>query len=229
MTPIKILYIEDEISLAKIVKETLEVRGFEVHHESSGQKAYPAYQEFQPDLCVLDVMLPVKDGFEIGNEIRHTDPGIPIIYLTAKSQTADMLEGFKAGGNDYIRKPFSLEELIVRINNLIHLTKNISNTKKEDEFLKIGFFTLDYKRQLLTYEDKERKLSHKEANLLRMLAVQKNKVVERKTILQQLWGDDSFFNSRNLDVYITKLRGYLKSDTSVELITLKGVGYRLVD
>ncbi len=194
--------------------------------ETDGMAALPAFREFGPDICLLDVMLPKKDGFAIGKDIRSLDPDIPIIYLTAKNQTEDVLKGFRTGGNDYIRKPFSMEELIVRIQNLIQLSSGASrpaaDTKEE---IPLGRYTFHLLRYELQLGDTVYKLSHREAELLRILAQHKNHIVKRRDILKQVWGDDSFFNSRNLDVYIKKLRDYLKEDESVEIITLKGVGY----
>ncbi|MEL6924143.1 MAG: response regulator transcription factor [Bacteroidota bacterium] len=225
----KILYVEDEPFLAKIVKESLESRDFEVNLISDGLHALPAFQQYAPDICVLDVMLPNRNGFEIGADIRQLAPQVPILYLTAKNQTEDVLAGFKAGGNDYIRKPFSMEELIVRIENLLQLHGNGSPaTAANSDVLQLGQFEFHLKKYELRHEKHLQKLSHREVELLKILCAQPNQAVERKMILQQIWGDDSFFNSRNLDVYITKLRGYLKRDTSVKIITLKGVGYRLV-
>ena len=227
MEKTKILYVEDEPYLGKIVKESLESRGFEVRMEADGLAALPAYRAFQPHICVLDVMLPKKDGFSIGQDIRALDAHIPIIYLTAKNQTEDVLKGFRSGGNDYLRKPFSLEELIARIHNLLQLAQGqprTSSTASPDEF-PIGRYTFNLIRYELRLGDQVQKLSHREAELLRILAEHCNQTVQRRDILKRVWGDDSFFNSRNLDVYIKKLRDYLREDDSVEIITLKGVGY----
>ncbi len=224
--PVKILYVEDEVFLAKIVAESLESREFEVNWVDDGALALEAYQEFQPDICVLDVMLPNKDGFEIGTEIRQDNPAIPIIYLTAKSQTQDVLEGFASGGNDYLKKPFSMEELIVRIENLLSMmAEGGQPTPVNYDF---GKYSFDPLRMELKDESDTRKLSHRENELLKMLVEHRNRPVERRKILKELWGDDSFFNSRNLDVYITRLRKYLKEDPEVQINTLKGVGYQFV-
>ncbi|MCB0569194.1 MAG: response regulator transcription factor [Phaeodactylibacter sp.] len=228
MEKIKILYVEDEPYLGKIVKESLESRGFEVRMESDGLAALPAFRAFGPHLCVLDVMLPKKDGFSIGQDIRALNNAIPIIYLTAKTQTEDVLAGFRAGGNDYIRKPFSLEELIARIHNLLQIAQGptpASPASAGADERAIGRYTFNLMRYELRLGDKVQKLSHREAELLRILAEHRNQTVQRRDILQRIWGDDSFFNSRNLDVYIKKLRDYLREDDSVEIITLKGVGY----
>lgn len=230
---IKLLYVEDEPNLAKIVSETLSSRQFEVKLITRGDHALHAFNDFQPDICVLDVMLPHLDGYAVGKLIRHQDKKVPIIFLTAKNQTEDALDGFNSGGNDYIRKPFSMEELIVRIKNLLSLTEKIPSwnfgSDSKAEFTSIGQYQFYKGRQELVFVEKVKRLSHRETELLSMLLDHKHETVLRKKILDKIWGDDSFFNSRNLDVYITKLRDYLKEDEKIQIITLKGVGYRLVD
>ncbi len=226
MKKTKVLYVEDETFLAKIVSETLETRGYEVEWEEDGAKAVQRFTESAPDVCVLDVMLPNKDGFAIADEIRDKNADVPIIFLTAKSATADVVSGFKTGANDYIRKPFSMEELIVRIENVLRGKTGVAVEEKEE--VAIGGYTFNRKRQTLHHATEQRKLSYREAELLNLLYEHRDKIVERSEILTLLWGSDSFFNSRTLDVYITKLRGYLKHDPSVEIITIKGIGYRFV-
>jgi len=227
MSKTKVFYVEDELFLAKIVKESLESRGFEVTMESDGGKALAAFKKAGADICVLDVMLPNKDGFEIADEIRNINEEIPIIFLTAKTQTEDVVKGFTIGGNDYVRKPFSMEELIVRIQNLLRLNKEQSK-KINGDSVSIGKYHFQLNRQVLNNGKEDRKLSYRESELLRMLYENRDKIIDRKDILNLLWGNDSFFNSRNLDVYITKLRSYLKDDPSLEIITIKGIGYRFV-
>jgi DNA-binding response OmpR family regulator len=174
-------------------------------------------------------MLPQKDGYTIAQEIRAQSPVMPIIFLTAKTQTEDVIKGFQVGGNDYVRKPFSMEELIVRIQNILQLSGNSGATSiTNHEPVAIGQYEFAPLRYELKINDKVRKLSHREAELLRILSESRNFVVNRKDILNQIWGDDSFFNSRNLDVYITKLRDYLREDVRIEILTIKGVGYRFV-
>jgi DNA-binding response OmpR family regulator len=229
MAAIKVLYVEDEMFLGKIVKESLESRGFAVHMETDGNKVLVAFRKIEPQICVLDVMLPNKDGFAIAKEIRDIDKNVPILFLTAKTQTEDVVKGFNLGGNDYIRKPFSMEELIVRIENLLALKGEISlSTSSNSDELIIGKYRFHIHRQTLIAGAEERKLSYRESELLRFLFDHRNGIVDRRDILNQLWGNDSFFNSRNLDVYITKLRGYLKEDETLEIITIKGIGYRFV-
>ncbi|MFN0033427.1 MAG: response regulator transcription factor [Saprospiraceae bacterium] len=226
----KILYVEDEPFLGKIVQESLESRQFEVHWISDGAEVLAAFEQFQPDVCVLDVMLPHRDGFSLGKEIRTLDPQMPIIFLTAKSQTEDVLQGFDSGGNDYLRKPFSQEELIVRIKNLVSLTKGKPPAPAANaDGIRLGRFLFHPERQQLHLDAQPpRQLSHRETQLLEMLTTKQNAIVERREILKQVWGHDSIFNSRNLDVYITRLREYLKEDPGVRILTLKGVGYRVV-
>jgi DNA-binding response OmpR family regulator len=227
MSKTKIFYVEDELFLGKIVKESLESRGFEVIMESDGAKATALFKKTGPDVCVLDVMLPNKDGFTIADEIREVDEEVPIIFLTAKTQTEDVVKGFSLGANDYIRKPFSMEELIVRIQNVL---KNRSDApvKINGDLVNMGKYSFQLNRQVLNDGKEDRKLSYRESELLKLLYENRDKIIDRKDILNLLWGNDSFFNSRNLDVYITKLRSYLKEDATLEIITIKGIGYRFV-
>ena len=227
MSKTKILYVEDELFLGKIVKESLESRGFEVAMESDGAKAIDLFKKTQPGICILDIMLPNKDGFAIADEIRKLDEDVPIIFLTAKTQTEDVVKGFSTGGNDYIRKPFSMEELIVRIQNLLK-NKTEDSQKISGGNATIGKYNFQLNRQILSNGKDERKLSFRESELLKLLYENREKIIDRKDILNLLWGNDSFFNSRNLDVYITKLRSYLKEDPSLEILTIKGVGYRFI-
>ena len=227
MSKTKIFYVEDELFLGKIVRESLESRGFEVVMESDGAKATDVFKKIKPNICVLDIMLPNKDGFTIADEIRELDEDVPIIFLTAKTQTEDVVKGFSLGGNDYIRKPFSMEELIVRVQNALRIKTEDSKKITGDSFI-IGKYRFQVNRQILTDGKEDRKLSYRESELLKLLYENRDNIIERKDILNLLWGNDSFFNSRNLDVYITKLRSYLKDDPLLEIITIKGIGYRFV-
>lgn len=228
MSNTKILYVEDELFLGKIVKESLESRGYDVVMESDGADVLQTYKRIKPHICVLDVMLPNKDGFTLAGEIRAIDQQIPIIFLTAKAQTEDLVKGFTTGGNDYIRKPFSMEELIVRIDNALRNKATGKTTLGNQEEARIGRYIFHFNRQTLTIGEAERKLSFRETELLKLLYENRDKIIDRKDILNLLWGNDSFFNSRNLDVYIAKLRGFLRDDESLEIITIKGIGYRFV-
>ena len=230
MSKIKILYVEDEPYLGKIVKESLESRDFNVRMMEDGRGIVSAVDNFQPNICVLDVMLPYKDGFTLGKEIRESNPSLPIIYLTAKSQTKDLLKGFQSGGNDYIKKPFSMEELIVRIQNILQLsnshTTNTSQTSLEE--IPLGEYLFYPKKFELHHYKNIQKLSHRETQLLEIFSKHQNQAIPRKKILLEVWQDDSIFNSRNLDVYIKKIRDYLKADSKLKIITMKGVGYHFV-
>ncbi len=226
MSKTKILYVEDEPFLGRIVKESLESRDFEVHMAVDGTRAMAQFKEARPDICVLDIMLPQKDGYSIAKEIREVNHTVPIIFVTAKTQTEDLLKGFESGCNDYLRKPFSMEELIARVTNLIGITRQRAHSANAS--IPIGKYEFSVSRYELKINNTVKKLSHREASLLKILCDHRNATVNRKEILMNLWGDDSFFNSRNLDVYITKLRDYLREDSTVQIMTIKGVGYHFV-
>jgi DNA-binding response OmpR family regulator len=220
-----ILLAEDEPALGMIIKESLETRNFKVLLCDNGEKALEVYQNQQPELLVLDVMMPKKDGFTLAKEIRAIDDAIPIIFLTAKSQTQDVVEGFTIGGNDYLKKPFSMEELIVRINSLL----NRNQTQKTSQILQLGLYSFDFPKQILQFKDDESvQLTHREAHLLFHLIKNKNQVLDRSLILNKLWGSDDFFNARSMDVFITKLRKKLKRDDSIQILNVRGFGYKLI-
>ncbi|ARV09369.1 DNA-binding response regulator [Winogradskyella sp. PC-19] len=222
--PIKIVLAEDEAALGQIIKESLETRDFEVILCLDGEKAFRAYKSESPEILVLDVMMPKKDGFTLAKEVREIDDTIPIIFLTAKSQTQDVVEGFTIGGNDYLKKPFSMEELIVRIHNLISRTR----LQKTADILEIGDYTFDFPKQLLTYKTEETvQLTHREAHLLFHLIKNKNNVLDRSLILNKLWGTDDFFSARSMDVFISKLRKKLKQDDRIQILNVRGFGYKL--
>lgn len=221
----KILLAEDEPSLGLIIKESLETRGYHIIHCRDGKEALEHFYKEEPELLVLDVMMPKKDGFTLAKEIRIQDPHTPIIFLTAKSQTKDVLEGFSTGGNDYLKKPFSMEELIVRIENLLNRKKSVI----ENEPVLIGDYLFDFKKQTLKYKKEEtQSLTHREANLLFHLNNNKNGILDRSIILKKLWGDDDFFSARSMDVFITKLRKKLKSDPDIQILNVRGYGYKLI-
>ena len=229
MQKIKLLYVEDEPFLGKIVKESLESRDFDVHMVADGDAVMPALEQFAPDICVLDVMLPNRDGFSLAAEMRRLRPALPIVFVTAKTQTEDVLQGFAAGGNDYVRKPFSMEELIARLHNLLALAGGSARPgPASGDAVAVGRYEFLPMKYELRLGDKTRKLSAREADLLKILIANRNFTVARKDILLKVWGDDNFFNSRNLDVYITKIREYLREDPAIEIITIKGVGYHFV-
>ncbi|TBV24920.1 DNA-binding response regulator [Meridianimaribacter sp. CL38] len=220
-----ILLAEDEPALGQIIKESLETRDFNVILCDNGEKAFEKYQSETPEILVLDVMMPKKDGFTLAKDIRAIDDTIPIIFLTAKSQTQDVVEGFTIGGNDYLKKPFSMEELIVRINNLLNRTQ----VQKTSEVLQIGDYTFDFPKQTLQFNAEEKlQLTHREAHLLFHLIKNKNQVLDRSIILNKLWGNDDFFSARSMDVFITKLRKKLSKDDTIQIINVRGFGYKLI-
>ena len=191
----------------------------------NGATAYETYKAHKPELLVLDVMMPKMDGFTLAKNIRQIDNIIPILFLTAKSQTADVVEGFTIGGNDYLKKPFSMEELIVRINNLLQRTE----LQQTSENIAIGHYTFNFTKQSLQYKDETPELfTHREAHLLFHLIQNKNQVLDRTLILNKLWGNDDFFNARSMDVFITKLRKKLSQDDNLQIINVRGFGYKLV-
>jgi len=225
----KILYVEDEPFLGKIVKETMESQGYEILLIADGARVMNSFNYFTPDICILDVMLPHVDGFTLGRQIRETYVEIPIIFVTAKVETDDLIKGFDSGGTDYIRKPFSTKELIVRIENQLNILTSRNNSKsKQNQLVKLGNYTFIPDKYELVINNNSRKLSSRESEVLRLLIEQQNKIISRKTLLMNVWGDDSYYNSRNLDVYIRKLRKYFADDSRIEIITLKGKGYHFV-
>lgn len=226
----KVLLIEDEWQLGQIVKDSLEMRGFEMLYAADGKEGLRLYQEHKPDVVVLDIMMPNMDGFTVTTEIRRQDKTTPIIFLTAKSQTTDVVKGFELGGNDYLKKPFSMDELIVRIKALLQRFKETPAPSSDAgaDVIQIGQYVFNYTKQTLTRNNETAFLSHREAEILRRLSENLNQVMERKTVLLDLWGDDSFFNARSMDVFITKLRRYLKDDPRVQIVNIRGVGYKLI-
>jgi DNA-binding response OmpR family regulator len=222
----RILYVEDEPFLGKIVTETLEKLDFEVRWETDGKLVMNHFNNFTPDICILDIMLPNTDGYSLCREISRIYPDIPIIFLTAKVETADLIKGFESGGTDYIRKPFSIEELTVRIINQLRLKSGVhGQSSSEQDCVQIGKYTFNPRRYELKSPTSVIKLSQREMEVLRQLISGMNRIVDRKNLLMTIWGDDSFFNSRNLDVYIRKLRQYFREDESILIQTLKGKGY----
>lgn len=220
----KLLLAEDETALALIIKESLETRNFEVLVCHDGEEALQCYINERPEILVLDVMMPKKDGFSLAKDIRKLDKTIPIIFLTAKSQTQDVVDGFNIGANDYIRKPFSMEELIVRANSLLGRIKN----EKEAKTITIGNYIFDPIKQLLSFENSQKTLTHRESSLLLLLIENKNEIIDRSVILKKIWGDDDFFSGRSMDVFITKLRKKLSNDPNIQIINIRSQGYKLI-
>ncbi|MDP4290816.1 MAG: response regulator transcription factor [Bacteroidota bacterium] len=225
---LKILLAEDDRNLGNILRAYLEAKGFDTQLFINGQEALDAYNRDIFNFCILDVMMPVKDGFTLAREIRAIDKTIPILFLTAKSLQEDKLKGFEIGGDDYLTKPFSMEELLVRINAIIRRSQQNENPPLAANIFRIGNYTFNHNRHILIFDKVEHKLTAKEADLLKMLCENLNEVLDRSVALKHIWSDDSYFNARSMDVYIAKLRKYLKDDPSVELINVHGIGFKLV-
>lgn len=228
MKGIKILLAEDEPFLARIVKESLESRDFEVKQVDNGTKALAMFVEYRPDICVFDVTMPEMDGFSLTKDIRKMNAEIPIIFLTARSLTEDVVNGFEIGGNDYLKKPFSMEELIVRINSLLRVPLRKNQQHNGELKCEIGIFHFNAVAQDLSKGNQLVKLSFRESSLLKLLVENKNEVLSRKTALELLWGADNFFNARSMDVFITKLRKHLKDDPGIQIVNIRGLGYKLI-
>jgi Response regulators consisting of a CheY-like receiver domain and a winged-helix DNA-binding domain len=221
---IKILLAEDDRNLGTILKAYLEAKGFPVNLCADGTEALENFKRENFNFCIFDVMMPVMDGFTLAKEIRKIDKKVPILFLTAKTMQEDIIQGFEIGADDYITKPFSMDELLMRIKAVFH--RSISETPRPS-FYKIGSFTFDAARHTLTRFEESRKLTSKEADLLLLLCENMNQVLERSVALNKIWYEDSYFNARSMDVYITKLRKYFKEDSDVELMNVHGVGFKL--
>ncbi|MFC4874454.1 response regulator transcription factor [Negadavirga shengliensis] len=222
---IKVLLAEDEVSLGTIIKESLESRGFEVSYCQDGESALATYMAKKPDILVLDVMMPKKDGFILADSIRKRDSHVPIIFLTARSRTEDVVAGFRHGANDYIKKPFSMEELIVRIEAAV---RRSSQNPGREEWVRIGDYRFHPEKQQLKHGEEAFYLTYRESQLLFALYQYRNSLADRSLILKELWGSDDFFNARSMDVFITKLRKKLQKDPKVQLINVRGYGYKLL-
>ncbi|QNK63668.1 response regulator transcription factor [Pedobacter sp. PAMC26386] len=218
-----ILFVEDEIDLAQIVSDCLEFKGYTVNHYGNGMDAFHHFKKSRPDIVVLDVMVPELDGFDLARKIREIDEQIPIIFVTARVQTADVLKGFGIGANDYMKKPYSIEELIVRMEAQLKRLEKVISTKYT-----IGNYSFDAIYNMLSIDGKEKKISYRESELLRMLVEHQNQIVKRSAILCELWEYESFFTGRSLDVFVSRLRSYLRSDLRIEIVNIRGVGYMLI-
>lgn len=226
MEETRILLAEDDENLGSLLKEYLEIKGYKTGLYINGNKAYKGFIQEHYDLCLLDVMMPEKDGFTLAKEIRQINSDIPIIFLTAKTLKQDVLEGFSIGADDYITKPFSMEELLFRIEAILRRTH--SGSGNQQDIFKVGKYDFDAQKQTLTIDNQAQKLTTKEAELLKLLCNNKNKVLERNFALRTIWFDDNYFNARSMDVYITKLRKYLKQDPSVEILNVHGKGFKII-
>lgn len=225
----KILYAEDEPFLAQIVIDNLKAKGYEVLIARDGQEAIELFKNSNPDLCLLDIMMPLKDGYSLAEDIRKLNKGVPIIFLSAKSLDEDLVKGFKTGGNDYMRKPFSIVELLVRIEALL-LRFNAKGLQTEPlAVLEFGYCVLDPVNQQLKTPAATYDLSYKEMMLLKLLIKYKNDVLERQEALLEIWGNDNFYNGNSMNVFITHLRKMLKDDVSIQVMSMRGVGYKLID
>ncbi|SFA51684.1 DNA-binding response regulator, OmpR family, contains REC and winged-helix (wHTH) domain [Pedobacter suwonensis] len=226
MSRYKILLVEDEPFLAKVIEDSLLQKNYQVLHTTDGRKAYNLFLNGDVDLLILDVMLPSMDGFTFARQVRKVDGSTPILFLTAKTTTNDLIEGYKSGGNDYLKKPFSLDELFLRIEEL--LKRNRKELEVNSMEFSLGKYVFYPNKQILIYADETIKLSSRESELLLLLYKNKNSLTDRKLALISLWGDDNFFNTRTMDVFITKLRKHLKKDSSLEIINMRGLGYKLI-
>ncbi len=222
-----ILLAEDDKNLGNVLKTYLEVKGFQITLAVDGKEALESFKRNEYDFCILDIMMPVMDGFTLAKEIRKLDKHIPFLFLTAKSMQEDKIHGFEVGADDYLTKPFSMEELLMRIKAIIRRAEE-NKDKPDNRKYTFGKYTFDYNRQMLIIGKNQQKLTSKEAELLKLLCEHKNDVLDRSVALNKIWYDDSYFNARSMDVYITKLRKYIKDDPSVELINVHGVGFKLV-
>ena len=223
---IKIMLCEDDENLGMLLREYLQAKGFSAELYPDGEAGYRAFMKQKYDICILDVMMPKKDGFTLAQEIRQANADVPIIFLTAKQLKEDILEGFKIGADDYITKPFSMEELVFRVEAILRRVRGKKN--KESSVYRVGNFTFDTQKQLLTIGDKQTKLTTKENELLALLCSHANEILQRDFALKTIWIDDNYFNARCMDVYITKLRKHLKDDPQIEIINIHGKGYKLI-
>lgn len=219
-----ILYVEDDESLGFVTRDNLELQGYQITHCEDGKTAMGMIKNHDFDLCILDVMLPEVDGFTLAEEIRKYDVDTPIIFLSAKSLKEDKIHGLKIGGDDYITKPFSIEELVLKIE--IFLKRNKVNSQQMASNYHVGMYEFDYENLSLNLENNSKRLTQKEADLLRFLIEHKNQVLKRSMILERLWGENDYFLGRSLDVFISRLRKYLKKDSSLKIENIHGVGFK---
>ena len=225
---IRVLLAEDDKNLGAVLTSYLEAKGYPTTRCENGQEAFIKFKNDDFDFCIIDVMMPVKDGFTLAKEIREIDKKTPILFLTAKSMQEDKLKGFELGADDYLTKPFSMEELLVRMKAIIRRATESRVMETSRNIYDIGKLHFDYNRQILKTPEEEMKLTSKESELLKMLCDNVNDVLDRSMALKKIWNDDSYFNARSMDVYIAKLRKHLKDELKVRIITIHGQGFRLV-
>ena len=223
---LRILLCEDDENLGMLLREYLQAKGYNTDLCPDGEAGYRAFLKTHYDICILDVMMPKKDGFQLAKEIRQSNTDIPIVFLTARQMKEDILEGFKIGADDYITKPFSMEELVFRVEAILRRVRGKKN--KESSVYHIGEFVFDTQKQLLVIGEKQTKLTTKENELLALLCSHANEILQRDFALKTIWIDDNYFNARSMDVYITKLRKHLKEDPQIEIINIHGKGYKLI-
>lgn len=223
---LKILLCEDDENLGMLLREYLQAKGYAAELCPDGEAGYKAFMKTKFDICVLDVMMPKKDGFTLAQEIRQGSPDMPIIFLTAKTLKEDILEGFRIGADDYLTKPFSMEELTFRIEAILRRVRGKKSRNRTH--YNIGSFSFDTQKQILSRGDEQTKLTTKESELLSLLCAHANEILQRDFALKTIWIDDNYFNARSMDVYITKLRKHLKADENVEIINIHGKGYKLI-
>jgi DNA-binding response OmpR family regulator len=228
MTATRVLLIEDELVLAEIIRESLQSRGFIIAHAASVKDALQLYSAHPPEIIILDVMLPDGDGFSLAKQIRNTDMDTPIIFLTSRSLPQDVVEGFESGGNDYLKKPFSLEELIIRMKALLNKNRLAISINSDSRNTKIGDYLFQYPKGVLSFAGAQRMLTTRECEILQLLILNRNQILTRQTLLLTFWENDDYFSGRSLDVFITKLRKYLKHDPSVSILNIRGQGYKLI-
>jgi DNA-binding response OmpR family regulator len=222
-----ILLVEDDQNLGYVLTDFLGISGFKVERAEDGLKGFEAFQNGKFDLCIIDVMMPYKDGFTLAEDIRKIDKNIPIIFLTAKTMKEDKIRGFKIGADDYITKPFSTEELSLRIEAVLRRTRQALITSEQTPVYKIGKYTFNYSNQILSGFGQERRLTKKEAEVLRLLCINKNKILRREIALKMIWGENDYFMGRSMDVYITKLRKFLEEDPDVNITNIHRTGFIL--
>ncbi len=224
----KILIVEDDPNLGQILGEYLQVKGYITYLEADGEAAWKAFQEKLLDLCILDIMMPRMDGFTLAAKIREINQDLPIIFLTAKSMKEDAIKGLKIGADDYVTKPFSMEELLLRIKAVLRRTRKVDDQSAMPTEYKIGKFLFNFETRILKSGNSEQRLTTKESELLKLFCLNRNQVLQRSYALKTVWGDDSYFNARSMDVYIAKLRKLLKEDDSVQIVTMHGEGFKLL-
>jgi DNA-binding response OmpR family regulator len=224
----KILLVEDDPNFGSVLKNYLELNDYEVRLANDGVSGYDQFVSGKFDVCILDVMMPKKDGFTLAKDIREKDEHVPIIFLTAKTMKEDMLSGFRVGADDYLTKPFDSEVLLYKLKAILKRSSDRSHDPTQKEFI-IGRYNFNFDHRTITLDGSSHKLSPKEADLLRLLCIYKNELLPRQKALKEIWGDDNYFNARSMDVFITKLRKYLKDDPALDIINIHGKGFRLIE